>query len=101
MGGACPKANSTCCIQPQCTPEQCLSTCRHHCSRLGLDNSLLHALNDLSAAAERFGPLSVEHKHIFSIHGLAPLLLTPDILVSPLCLMWAVLFSPNQTLIYP
>ncbi|CAK0779917.1 hypothetical protein CVIRNUC_004888 [Coccomyxa viridis] len=31
-------------------------------------------------AAERFGPLSVEHKHIFSIHGLAPLLLTPDIL---------------------
>ena len=35
------------------------------------------------AAAERYGQLSVEHKHIFSLHGLAPLLLTADVLVRP------------------
>lgn len=33
------------------------------------------------AAAERFGPQSVEQKHILSIHSLAPLLLTQDALV--------------------
>ena len=75
--------------------------CRHHCSRLGLDNTILHALNGLSAAAERFGPLSVEHKHIFSIHGLAPLLLTPDILVSPLCLIWAALHCSDHCRMSP
>ncbi|CAL5221870.1 g4132 [Coccomyxa viridis] len=31
-------------------------------------------------AAERYGQLAVEHKHIFSIHSLASLLLTPDVL---------------------
>lgn len=39
-------------------------------------------LRDLClGAAERYGQLAVEHKHIFSIHSLASLLLTPDVLV--------------------
>ena len=43
-------------------------------------------------AADRFGQLAVEQKHIFSIHSLASLLLTPDVLVTyALCSLHALL----------